>query len=137
MKIFSELMRGNELIVAPVALNPIMARLAEEAGFKAVYMSGGSLGWYKCVTEANITLPEMVQVAVDMRAACKLPIVLDAGGGWGDPMHVHRTIRLTQAAGFEAIEIEDQLLPRRQILRLSHDARQLLNTVLGTPATLT
>jgi methylisocitrate lyase len=90
-----------------------MARLAEEAGFKAVYMSGGSLGWYKCVTEANITLPEMAQVAVDMRAACALPIILDAGGGWGDPMHVHRTIRLTQAAGFEAIEIEDQLLPRR------------------------
>jgi methylisocitrate lyase len=76
-------------------------------------MSGGSLGWYKCVTEANITLPEMAQVAVDMRAACKLPIVLDAGGGWGDPMHLQRTIALSEAAGFAAIEIEDQLLPRR------------------------
>src|SRR6185295_16004594 len=108
-----DLIRGNDLVVAPVALNPIMARLAETAGFKAVYLSGGSLGWYKCVTEANITLPEMAQVAVDMRAACKLPIILDAGGGWGDPMHVQRTIALTEAAGFEAIEIEDQLLPRR------------------------
>jgi methylisocitrate lyase len=48
-----------------------------------------------------------------MRAVCKLPIVLDAGGGWGDPVHVHRTIALTEAAGFAAIEIEDQLLPRR------------------------
>ena len=109
----SQLIRGNDLIVAPVALNPIMARMAQEAGFKAIYMSGGSLGWYKCVTEANITLPEMAQVAVDMRAVCALPIILDAGGGWGDPMHVHRTIRLTEAAGFQAIEIEDQLLPRR------------------------
>jgi 2-methylisocitrate lyase-like PEP mutase family enzyme len=108
-----DLIGGSELIVAPVALNPIMARLAAQAGFKAVYMSGGSLGWYKCVTEANITLPEMAQVAVDMRAACPLPIILDAGGGWGDPMHVHRTVALTEAAGFEAIEIEDQLLPRR------------------------
>jgi 2-methylisocitrate lyase-like PEP mutase family enzyme len=89
----SQLIRGNDLIVAPVALNPIMARLAEEAGFKAVYMSGGSLGWYKCVTEANITLPEMAQLAVDM--------------------HVTRTIALAEAAGFAAIEIEDQLLPRR------------------------
>jgi len=110
---FSELMRGNELIVAPVALNPIMARLAEEAGFKALYLSGGSLGWLKCVTEANLTLPELAGVALDMRAACKLPIILDAGGGWGDPVHVHRTIALTEAAGFAAIEIEDQLLPRR------------------------
>src|ERR687887_1754160 len=110
---FSELMRGKELIVAPVALNPIMARLAEEAGFKALYLSGGSLGWLKCVTEANLTVPELVDVAVDMRTVCKLPIVLDAGGGWGDPVHVHRTIAMTEAAGFSAIEIEDQLLPRR------------------------
>jgi 2-methylisocitrate lyase-like PEP mutase family enzyme len=113
LKSFRELMRGDELIVAPCALNPIMARIAEDAGFKAVYMSGGSLGWLKCVTEANLTLPELAEIAVDMRAVCKLPIILDAGGGWGDPMHVHRTIALTQAAGFSAIEIEDQLLPRR------------------------
>jgi 2-methylisocitrate lyase-like PEP mutase family enzyme len=110
---FKDLVAGNDLIVAPVALNPIMARLAQEAGFKAVYLSGGSLGWVKCVTEANLSLSELAEVAVDMRAACKLPIVLDAGGGWGDPVHVHRTIALAEAAGFAAIEIEDQLLPRR------------------------
>jgi 2-methylisocitrate lyase-like PEP mutase family enzyme len=107
------LMAGNDLVVAPVALNPIMARLAEEAGFKALYLSGGSLGWLKCVTEANLSLSELADVAVDMRAACKLPIVLDAGGGWGDPVHMHRTMALAEAAGFAAIEIEDQLLPRR------------------------
>src|SRR5580704_359652 len=110
---FRELIASTELIVAPVALNPLMARLAHEAGFKAVYLSGGSLGWYKCHTEANVTLPEMANLALDMRAACPLPIVLDAGGGFGDPMHVHRTIALAQAAGFAAIELEDQLLPRR------------------------
>jgi methylisocitrate lyase len=108
-----DLIRGNDLIVAPVVCNPIMARMAEDAGFKAIYLSGGTLGWVKCVTEANLTLPEMADVAVDIRAACKLPLVLDAGGGWGDPVHVHRTIALAEAAGFAAIEIEDQLLPRR------------------------
>ncbi len=107
-----DLIRGDEMIVAPLVLNPMMARMAERMGFKAGYLSGGSLGWYKCVTEANITLPEMAAVCVDMRAASPLPIVLDAGGGWGDPMHMHRTIALTEAAGFEAIEIEDQFLPR-------------------------
>ncbi len=59
------LIEGTDLIVAPVALNAIMAWLAEEAGFKALYLSGGSLGWQKCVTEANLTLPEMAQVAGD------------------------------------------------------------------------
>src|SRR5262245_1553797 len=106
-------MRGKELIVAPVALNPIMARLAEETGFKALYLSGGSLGWLKCVTEANLTLPELAAVALDMRAVCKLPIILDAGGGWRDPVHIHHTIALAEAAGFAALELADQLLPRR------------------------
>jgi methylisocitrate lyase len=113
MEKLSTLFRGNDLVVAPVALNPIMARLAEEAGFKAVYLSGGSLGWVKCVTEANLTLPEMIETVVDMRTACKLPVVLDAGGGWGDPVHIHRTIAMSEVAGVGAIEIEDQLLPRR------------------------
>ena len=113
MQKLNELIAGNDLIVAPVALNPIMARLAEAAGFKALYLSGGSLGWYKGGTEANITMTELAQVAVDMRAVSKLPIVLDAGGGFGDPVHMHRTIAMTEAAGFAAIEIEDQVLPRR------------------------
>lgn len=108
-----QLIGGSDLILAPVVFNPIMARIAEEAGFKAVYLSGGTLGWVKCITEANLALPELADVGVDIRAACKLPIVLDAGGGWGDPVHINRTIALTEAAGFAAIEIEDQLLPRR------------------------
>ena len=113
MESLHNLIRGNDLVVAPLVLNPMMARMAAAAGFKAGYLSGGSLGWYKCVTEANITLPEMAQICLDMRAAIDLPIVLDAGGGWGDPVHMHRTVALTQAAGFAAIEIEDQVLPRR------------------------
>ena len=107
------LISGRELIVAPVALNAIMARLAMEAGFKALYLSGGSLGWQKCVTEANLSISELVDVALEMRAACPLPVVLDAGGGGGDPVHVHRTVALAEAAGVAALEIEDQLLPRR------------------------
>ncbi len=107
------LIETGELIIAPVALNPMMARLAEDAGFKAVYLSGGSLGWLKCVTEANLSLTDMVELGVDMRGATKIPIVLDAGGGWGEPVHMHRTVAMSEVAGFAAIEIEDQYLPRR------------------------
>jgi methylisocitrate lyase len=108
-----DLIGGDDCIVAPVVCNPIMALLAQEAGFKAIYLSGGTLGWVKNITEANISVAEMADVALDIRASCRLPLVLDAGGGWGDPVHIHRTIALTEAAGFQAIEIEDQLLPRR------------------------
>jgi 2-methylisocitrate lyase-like PEP mutase family enzyme len=112
MQTLKELINKDELTVAPVALNPLMARLAEDAGFKAVYLSGGSLGWLKCLTEANLSLSDMAQVALDIRAVSKIPIVLDAGGGWGEPVHMHRTIAMTEAAGFAAIELEDQYLPR-------------------------
>jgi methylisocitrate lyase len=107
-----KLIGGTELITAPVALNPMMARLGEAAGFRALYLSGGSLGWLKCVTEANLALAEMVQVGVDIRTICKLPLILDAAGGWGDPMHMHRTIAMSEIT-FAGIEIEDQLLPKR------------------------
>src|SRR5665647_2269083 len=113
MKTLKELIQADELVVAPVALNPIMARLAEDAGFKAVYLSGGSLGWLKCVTEANLSLTDMVELGVDIRGSTRIPIVLDAGGGWGEPVHLHRTIAMVEVAGFAAIEIEDQYLPRR------------------------
>ncbi len=113
MQSLRSLISGPELILAPVALNPMMARLAEDAGFKAAYVSGGSLGWLKCVTEANLTLHEMAQLALEMRAASPIPLVLDAGGGWGDPVHMHHTMALAEAAGYSALEVEDQFLPRR------------------------
>jgi methylisocitrate lyase len=109
----ADLVRGTDLTIAPVALNPIMARLAEAAGFRAIYLSGGSLGWLKCVTEANLSLSEMVEAVVDIRTVCRLPLVLDVGGGWGDPVHLHRTVAMCEVAGVAAIELEDQLLPRR------------------------
>ena len=112
MTTLRELIAGDQLIVAPVALNPIMAKLAKDVGFSATYLSGGSLGWYKCGTEANITLPEIASVCVDIRAASDLPIIVDAGGV-GDPMHMHRAIAVMEAAGIAGIEIEDQVMPRR------------------------
>ena len=99
--------------VAPLALDPLSAKTAEAAGFLALYVGGGALGYVKTFSEANLTLNELVQVAVDIRAASTLPLVLDGTCGWGDPMHLHRTIALSEAAGFAAIEIEDQLLPKR------------------------
>ena len=109
----SQLIKRPELTIAPCALNPIMAQMAMLAGFKAAYLSGGSLGWYKGVTEAGLSLTEMVQVALDIRTVCPIPIVLDAGAGWGDPVHMHRTVAMSEAAGIQCVEIEDQLLPRR------------------------
>jgi methylisocitrate lyase len=113
MATLREMMMGPAPVMAPLVLNPIMARLAEAAGFKALYLGGGSMGYLKCVTEANLNLTEMCQAALDIRTVSALPLILDGACGWGDPMHMHRTIGMTEAAGFSGIEIEDQILPKR------------------------
>jgi len=95
-----------------VALNPIR-RGSPRRRVQGGLSQGGSLGWLKCVTEANLTLPELAAVALDMRAVCQLPIVLDAGGGWGDPVHVHRTIALAERRVSPRSSSRTSLLPRR------------------------
>jgi 2-methylisocitrate lyase-like PEP mutase family enzyme len=100
-------------VFAPLVFDPLSARLAEEAGFRALYLGGGTQGYIKCVTEANLTLTEMVRTGLDIRAVSTAPLILDGAAGWGDPMHMRRTIQLTEVAGFAAIEIEDQLMPKR------------------------
>ncbi len=108
-----EMINGPSLIEAPVVFNPLSAKLAQVAGFPALYLGGGGLGYIQCVTEANLTLTEMVRIGIDIRTVCPLPLILDGACGWGDPMHLHRTINMVEAAGFAGIEIEDQLLPKR------------------------
>jgi methylisocitrate lyase len=107
------MLAGPAPVYAPLVFNPLTALLAEQAGFPALYLGGGSLGYVKCGTEANLSLTEMAQAALDIRTVCRLPLILDGACGWGDPMHVARSIGMTEAAGFAAIEIEDQIMPKR------------------------
>jgi 2-methylisocitrate lyase-like PEP mutase family enzyme len=108
-----ELIAGPTPVRAPLVLNPLMAKLAERAGFEALYLGGGASGYAKVHLEANLTLTEMAQAGLEIGTVTRLPLILDAAAGWGDPMHMHRTIGMAEAAGFAAIEIEDQILPKR------------------------
>src|SRR5215475_13334123 len=91
------LIDAPEPVLAPLALNPLMARLAERAGFKAVYLGGGGLGYQKTFLEANLDLTQLAQVGVDIGAATSLPVILDGACGWGDAMHQRRTVRLAES----------------------------------------
>src|SRR5262245_11398229 len=108
-----ERMQGAVPVTAPLVLNPLMARMAEAAGFAAGYLGGGATGYLKVVLEANLNVSEMCQAALDIRAVSALPLILDGACGYGDPMHMHRTIGMAEAVGFAAIEIEDQLVTKR------------------------
>jgi len=107
------LMQGPRPVTAPLVLNPLMARMVEAAGFTAGYLGGGATGYAKVGLEANLNVTEMCQAALDIGAVSSLPLILDGACGYGDPMHMHRTIGMVEAAGFVGIEIEDQLVPKR------------------------
>src|SRR3990172_3741410 len=107
------LSRGPLPATAPLVLNPLMAKMVEAAGFSAGYLGGGATGYQKVSLEANLNVTEMCHAAVDIHAVSSLPLILDGACGYGDPMHMHRTIGMSEAAGFAAIEIEDQLVPKR------------------------
>ena len=112
-KTFRNLLAGNRALIAPAVFNPLCAKLAEAAGFEVLYLGGGTLGYLNCCLEANLNITQLCHAGIDIRAVCSLPLILDGAAGFGDPMHMHHTIGMTEAAGFAAIEIEDQILPKR------------------------
>jgi 2-methylisocitrate lyase-like PEP mutase family enzyme len=99
--------------LAPAVFNPLCAKIAQAAGFEMLYLGGGTLGYVKCGLEANLNITELTQAGIEIRAVSNLPLLLDGACGFGDPMHMHHVISLAEAAGFAAIEIEDQILPKR------------------------
>jgi len=80
MNEFRRLIAGPEPLYAPLVFNPVSALLAQAAGFRALYLGGGSMGYIKAGTEANLSLTEMAQAALDIRTVCPLPLILDGAG---------------------------------------------------------
>lgn len=101
-------------ILVPGVFNPLVARLAEQIGFEAVYLSGGALSAASGVPDVGLlTLTEFVAAARDLVQATSLPVISDADTGFGSTVNVERTVRLFESAGVAAIHLEDQQLPKR------------------------
>jgi 2-methylisocitrate lyase-like PEP mutase family enzyme len=103
----------GETIVAPGAYDPLSARVVQALGFSTVYTGGYMTGAHTSITEPLLTLTEQVEVAQKVARAVDLPVLADAGAGYGDPLHVMRCVREFEAAGIAGIHIEDQVYPKR------------------------
>lgn len=108
----AKLQRGDT-IVAPGAYDPLSARVVQALDFAAVYTGGYMTGAHTSITEPLLTLTEQVEVAQKVARAVDLPVLTDAGAGYGDPLHVMRCVREFEAAGIAGIHIEDQVYPKR------------------------
>ncbi len=110
-----ELLDAGQTIVAPGAFGPLAARLVEEAGFPAVYMTGfgTSAALLGRPDVGLLTMTEMADNAARIAACVDIPVLADADTGYGNPLNVIRTVGVYEAAGVAGLHLEDQVAPKK------------------------
>ncbi len=122
-----ERLKRPPIVVAPGVFDALTASLAADAGFEAVYLSGAAIAYTK-LGRPDIGLVSMAEVAdtlTHIRERISTPIIVDADTGYGNALNVERTIRVFERAGATAIQLEDQVNPKR----CGHlDGKELIST---------
>jgi len=108
------LLARRQLLIAPGVFDGLSARLVEEAGFEAIYLSGGAVARSMGVPDIGLlTMSEVIERAAQVVAAVKIPVIADADTGYGNALNLVRAVREFERAGVAAIHIEDQVTPKR------------------------
>ncbi len=109
-----QLLARRQLLIAPGVFDGLSARLVEEAGFEAIYLSGGAVARSMGVPDIGLlTMSEVIERAAQVVSAVKIPVIADADTGYGNAMNLVRAVREFERAGVAAIHIEDQVTPKR------------------------
>ncbi len=112
----SRLRQGMEqgLVVAPFVYDALQAKIAEEVGLEAVYMTGFGTAAARGYPDVGLlTMSEMVSNLEYITAAVALPVIADADTGYGNALNVQRTVQAYIRAGAAALHIEDQVFPKK------------------------
>src|SRR5689334_16973212 len=113
----SSILRGliddGRFLHMPSVWDPLGGRLVESLGFPAAYVGGYVTGAARAVSEPLLTMDEQVATARAVAQEIEIPVIADAGAGFGEPLHAMRTIREFVRAGIAGVHIEDQLYPKR------------------------
>jgi 2-methylisocitrate lyase-like PEP mutase family enzyme len=102
-------------VVVAGAANALAARVVQELGFEAVYLSGAGITntFYGLPDLGFISLGDLAQHTAATRDAVDLPIIVDADTGFGNQLNVRHTVRTLERAGANAIQLEDQAMPKK------------------------
>ncbi len=102
-------------VLLPGAPNALTARILEETGFEAVYLSGAGIAntFLGAPDIGLLSLPELADHVAAVRDVVEIPLVVDADTGFGNAINVRRTIRTLERAGANAVQLEDQVAPKR------------------------
>jgi 2-methylisocitrate lyase-like PEP mutase family enzyme len=107
--------RKDQVLIVPGAGTPIEALAIERAGFEAVYLSGYAIAaWRHGLPDIGLLgASELMDALSAIRRVSSLPVIVDADTGYGDVTSVYANVRLLEAAGAAAIQIEDQVWPKK------------------------
>jgi len=110
-----KLIKGNRIIVAPGAFDALSARLIEQAGFPAVYVTGAGVASSRLgVPDIGLTtMNEVLETAKNIVSVTNIPVICDADTGYGNALNLMRTTQDFERIGVAAIQVEDQITPKR------------------------
>lgn len=105
----------NGTVVAPGAYDCVSAMMIEKVGFSAVYMTGYGVSASRIGRPdlGLITQTEMVDQVANMTSSVSIPVIADADTGYGNELNVERTVHLYERANVAALQIEDQVTPKK------------------------
>jgi 2-methylisocitrate lyase-like PEP mutase family enzyme len=114
-KTLRRLVEARRGVLVPGAFNALSARVVADLGFEAIYVSGAGVTnmHFGLPDQAFIGLHEIADHTTRMRDAVELPLIVDADIGFGNALNVHHTVRTLERAGADAIQLEDQVAPKR------------------------
>jgi 2-methylisocitrate lyase-like PEP mutase family enzyme len=109
------LARPDQSLIVPGAGTPLEALAAQKAGFDALYVSGYAIAaWRHGLPDIGLLgMGELLDALNAIHRVCTLPLIVDADTGYGDATSVYTNVRLLEAAGASAIQIEDQTWPKK------------------------
>jgi 2-methylisocitrate lyase-like PEP mutase family enzyme len=112
-KRFRELLARDGIISQPVVFDALQARIAENLGFEALGLGGYAMGAHLASSEPLLSVDDMAQATKYISLRSKLPLMVDLGAGYGEPLHVMNAVKVLEHAGAASVHIEDQIFPKR------------------------
>jgi len=102
-------------LLVPGAANALAARIIEDLGFEGVYLTGAGVtnSFWGMPDLGFVSLTEIAQHTTTIREAVNIPVLVDADTGFGNALNVRHSVRVLERAGADAIQIEDQTMPKR------------------------
>ncbi len=102
-------------LIVPGAFNALSAKIIEDLGFKAIYITGAGVTnmWFGMPDQGFMGLSDIAEHTARIRDAVSVPLIVDADTGFGNALNVRHTVRTLERAGADCIQFEDQVAPKR------------------------